>query len=153
MAAVITIERTTASDDRLPALIRALDADLRARYGAVQADYAPFNLMKDESPFVVALDEAGTVIGCGSFRPYDASSAEVKRMYVSEAARRRGVARAVLAEVESWIRESGYPVAILETGHLQHEAIALYERCGYARCDAFPPYVGMPASVCMRKPL
>jgi putative acetyltransferase len=153
MANVTTIERTTAADDRLPTLIRALDADLRARYGAVQAEYAPFNHMKDESPFVVALDETGTVIACGSFRPYDATSAEVKRMFVAEAARRRGVAQAVLAEVERWVRESGFSVAILETGHLQHEAIALYERCGYTRCDAFQPYVGMPASVCMRKPL
>ena len=153
MAAVIALQRTTGDDPRLPALIRQLDANLRANYGAIQAQYAKFNQMKDESPFVLALDESGAPIGCGSFRPYDDTAAEVKRMFVAEDARRRGVARAVLDELETWAREQGFTATILETGPLQREAIALYERCGYARCDAFGPYVGMAASVCMRKAL
>ena len=150
---MVALQRTTGSDSRLAPLIRELDQDLRTRYGATQALYAPFNLVKDESPFVIVLDEDGTPIGCGSFRPYDDSSIEIKRMFVSPDARRRGVGQAVIGELEGWARERGFTVAILETGTAQHEAIALYERCGYARTEAFPPYVGMPVSVCMRKVL
>jgi putative acetyltransferase len=150
---VITLERTTGSDPRLPALIRELDADLEATYGPVFTEYVPFNQMADDSPFVLALDETGTPIGCSSFRPYDATSVEVKRMFVASSARRRGVARSILGELERWARERGFTVSLLETGPLQREAIALYDRCGYAVCETFPPYVGMPASVCMRKAL
>jgi hypothetical protein len=35
----------------------------------------------------------------------------------------------------------------------QPEAIALYERHGYARVDNFPPYVDAPLSVCYVKVL
>lgn len=148
-----SVQRTTGSDARLGPLIGELDADLRSRYGEIQAQYVPFNHVKDETPFVVALDEPGTPIACGSFRPYDASAIEIKRMFVAPAARRRGVAAAVLSELEAWAREQGFTTVLLETGHRQTEAIALYERCGYAHTPLFPPYVGMPASVCMRKSL
>jgi GNAT superfamily N-acetyltransferase len=150
---MFSLARTTASDPRLPALIAELDADLQARYGGVQALYAPLNHVKDDAPFVVAVADDGTPVGCGSFRPYDASTLEVKRMFVAAAARRRGIASAVLGELEAWGRERGFATAILETGTLQAEAIAMYERCGYARIPPFPPYVDMPASVCMRKAL
>ncbi len=150
---MFSLARTTAADSRLPALIAELDADLRGRYGATQALYAPLNHVKDDAPFVIAIDADGTPLGCGSFRPYDVSSVEVKRMFVAAAARRRGIASAVLGEIESWARERGFGTAILETGTLQNEAIAMYERCGYARIPAFGPYVDLPASVCMRKAL
>jgi GNAT superfamily N-acetyltransferase len=150
---MFTLVRTTAADSRLPALIAALDADLQARYGGIQALYAPLNHVKDDAPFVVAVADNGTAVGCGSFRPYDGSTIEIKRMFVAATARRRGIASAVLGELEAWARERGCATALLETGTLQAEAIAMYERCGYTRIPPFPPYVDMPASVCMRKPL
>jgi GNAT superfamily N-acetyltransferase len=150
---VFSLARTTGSDPRLPALIAELDSDLRSRYGATQALYAPLNHVKDDAPFVLALDADGTPLGCGSFRPLDTASIEVKRMFVATAARRRGIASAVLGELETWAREQGYTTVLLETGDRQNEAIALYERCGYARTEAFGPYVGLPVSVCMRKAL
>jgi putative acetyltransferase len=41
----------------------------------------------------------------------------------------------------------------LETGVLQHEAIGLYERAGFARCRPFGDYVDDPLSVFMTKAL
>ena len=152
---MFAVRRTTSSDPRLAPLIADLDRDLQSRYGAVQALYAPHNAVKDDAqPFVIALDDDDrTAIACGSFRPYDATTVELKRMFVAPAARRRGVARAVVGELEAWAREQGFTTAILETGDRQGEAIALYERCGYTRIPAFGPYAGLPASVCMRKAL
>ena len=40
---------------------------------------------------------------------------------------------------------------MLETGFLQPEALALYERHGYERCGPFGDYVDDPNSVFMRK--
>lgn len=150
---MFSLARTTGRDARLEALIAELDADLQSRYGEVQALYAPLNHVKDDTPFVVAVDRDGSTIACGSFRPYDDGTIELKRMFVAPVARRRGVARAVIGELEAWARERGFSTVVLETGHRQHEAIALYERCGYSHIPPFPPYVGMPASVCMRKAL
>jgi putative acetyltransferase len=150
---MFALQRTTGADPRLPALIAELDRDLRSRYGATQALYAPLNHVKDDAPFVLGLDDSGTPIACGSFRAYDDAQVEIKRMFVAPAARRRGIAAALLRELEAWARERGFTAAILETGTGQHEAIALYERCGYGHIPQFPPYVGMPVSVCMRKVL
>lgn len=122
MTPMFAIHRTTASDSRLVPLIAALDADLRGRYGEAQAGYAPMNLIADGSPFVIALDAEGAPVGCGTFRPFDATSVEVKRMFVAPAARRRGLAAQILAAVEAWAREQGFATAILETGIHQHEA-------------------------------
>jgi putative acetyltransferase len=59
----------------------------------------------------------------------------------------------LIAELDADLRGRGFSSAILETGTGQAEAIALYERCGYGHIPQFPPYVGMPVSVCMRKAL
>jgi hypothetical protein len=41
----------------------------------------------------------------------------------------------------------------LETGTLQPDAIAFYERHGYRRIENYGPYVGEPLSVCYERPL
>ena len=90
---MFALQRTTGSDPRLPPLIAELDADLRSRYGATQALYAPLNHVKDDTAFVIAIDSdvaSGAALACGGFRPYDASAVELKRMFVAPAARRHG---------------------------------------------------------------
>lgn len=66
--------------------------------------------------------------------------AEVKRMFVSAHARRRGYAAAVLAELERTAREAGARRLVLETGLMQPEAIALYEARGYTPTVPFGHY-------------
>ena len=60
------------------------------------------------------------------------------------AARRRGVARALLAELEGAARRFGYRELWLETGTEQPEAIALYESAGYLPVPPFDPHDGQP---------
>ena len=70
--------------------------------------------------FVVArLD--GDPVGCGALRRRDAALAEVKRMYVRPHARRLGVSRLVLAELERLAADLGYRRLRLETGLRQPE--------------------------------
>ena len=49
-------------------------------------------------------------------------------MYVELDNRGRGIATAILKELESWALELGYTKLILETGINQPEAIALYQK-------------------------
>jgi hypothetical protein len=47
--------------------------------------------------------------------------------------------------------EAGAEVAILETGRMQPEAMALYESAGYKNIDTFGHYRDAPESVCYGK--
>jgi GNAT superfamily N-acetyltransferase len=95
----------------------------------------------------------GQALGCGALRERDAFTGELQRMFVTRAARRDGVARALLARLEHAARHHGYRQLVLETGARQQPAIALYTGCGWRRIAAFPPHVGDAMTVCMGKSL
>jgi hypothetical protein len=59
----------------------------------------------------------------------------------------------VLQALENWSLELGHPIAILETGKGQPEAIGLYNKSGYQVIDNYGPYIGFENSVCMKKVL
>lgn len=80
--------------------------------------------------------------------PPGAALAEVKRMYVSPTAQRRGLARRMLAHLESSAAATGVRAMVLETGTAQPEAIALYESSGYAPIAGFGHYRDSPLSRC-----
>src|SRR5437868_14729723 len=60
-----------------------------------------------------------------------APSAELRRMYVDAAYRRRGLARMMLEFAEQACREAGTPVLTLSTSELQQAALAFYRKFGY----------------------
>ena len=105
----------------------------------------------------------GVAVACGGWRARGdegdtdrglrAGDAEVKRMYVAEAHRGRGYARAVLAELERTAAAAGRLRVVLETGIPQPEAIRLYTKSGYAPIARFGHYRDSPDSVCYAKPL
>lgn len=99
----------------------------------------------------VARDDSGRAIGMAALVVKADRSAEVKRMFVHQDARGRGLASSLLSAVEAGATEAGVETLQLETGPLQHAAIALYERNGYARIPNFGPYVGDPHSICYAK--
>ncbi len=94
---------------------------------------------------------ADVPIACGALRPIDGNTVEIRRMYVAKRARRRGIARAMLAALERVAGDLDYEVMQLETGNRQAAAIALYESCGFRRIPAFGDYVHDPTSVCFEK--
>lgn len=72
------------------------------------------------------------------------SAVEVKRMYVVPEHRRAGISRAVLAELERTAAAAGHDLAVLETGSMQPEAIALYLSSGYVEVTGFGHYACHP---------
>ncbi len=81
------------------------------------------------------------------------ADAEIKRMYVTAALRRRGLARAVLAELERTAARAGVRRLVLATGPQQPEAVAMYERDGYTPAPAFGHYAGMSGPLFYSKDL
>jgi GNAT superfamily N-acetyltransferase len=104
------------------------------------------------STYLVARLAARTA-GCAALRPYDSHTAEVRRIYVLPAFRRRGIARTLLVCLERHAAELGYTRLLLQTGDRQLAAIALYEAVGYRRTSGFGAHIGDPTSVCFEKHL
>jgi ribosomal protein S18 acetylase RimI-like enzyme len=76
-------------------------------------------------------------VGCGALRFVDDRTAEVKRVWVDPAERGRGLARRLLSELEEHARQRGTRTLRLETNETLREAIALYQRSGYAEVAPF----------------
>jgi GNAT superfamily N-acetyltransferase len=82
--------------------------------------------------------EDGRPVACAGLRALDEETGEIKRMFVVEAARGRGHARRLLAELEAIAREAGLRRIRLLTTTVLTEARALYAAQGYEVVEAFP---------------
>lgn len=149
---MLTLSRCRGDDPAFVALTQALDADLGARYGERMDFFGAYNGSADvETALVARLD--GEPAGCGCFKSFADGVVEIKRVFVKKELRGKGVARAVLSELERWAQERGNDRAVLETGLAQPEAIRLYEAAGYRRIPNYEPYIGVEESVCYQKTL
>ena len=133
------------------ALIAELDAyqdtlyPPESRYALDLASLKQANVL-----FAVARDSTGQAIGCGAIVLWP-EFGELKRLYVSPSGRGQGVAKQLLALLESQAFRSGCKLLNLETGPYQHEALALYASAGYERRGPFGDYWNDPLSVFMQK--
>jgi GNAT superfamily N-acetyltransferase len=151
----VEIRRVEISAPIVEQLILALNAELEDRYPEEGANH--FRLDADEvaegrGAFLVAYMD-GRAVGCGAVRRNDPEVAEIKRMYVIPEARGRGIARQVLAALETEAQQLGVSRIVLETGLRQAEALALYRRAGFVEVPLFGEYLDSPLSVCMEKRL
>jgi GNAT superfamily N-acetyltransferase len=141
----VEFRRVSYGDPVAQDLVREVLADLGRRYGG-SGDDTPVRPDEFQPPlgaFLVAF-RTGQPVACGGWRTAPGGAAEIKRMYVVPAARGRGIALALLRALEDSAREAGRTRAILETGTLQPEAIALYGKAGYRRIPDFGHYKDEP---------
>lgn len=97
----------------------------------------------------------GELIACGAVKLMedDGRYGEIKRVYVLEGHRGRGLSRRIMAGLEEILRQEGYRLARLETGIAQPEALGLYRALGYVDRPPFGAYAPDPLSVFMEKTL
>jgi GNAT superfamily N-acetyltransferase len=143
------------------ALLHAAALEARSLYPDLIAVDAPLPTNAPHAPgcvYLLAYD-GDRPVGMGALRPMPCASvetpasdtAEVRRMFVDAAHRRRSVGRQLLAALERHAAALGYRRLVLETGNRQVPAISLYERAGFRRIAPFEPHVGDPTSVCLEK--
>jgi len=149
---MITLVRTDSDHPDFVAMVRLLDADLAQRDGADHSFYAQFNKI-DKIRHAVVAYQGNVPVGCGAIKAFGDDAMEVKRMYVSPAVRKMGVASQVLGELERWTHELALTRCVLETGKRQPEAIALYMKQGYRQIPNYGQYAGVENSVCFEKKL
>lgn len=147
---MVTCIRTNSENADFIKLVAELDTDLSIRDGSEHSFYAQFNKINMIKHVIVAYENE-MAVGCGAIKEYSPDTMEVKRMYVPQNKRGKGIASAVLAELENWAREINYKNCVLETGKKQPEAIALYTKNGYKVIPNFGQYKGVENSVCFEK--
>ncbi|CAL9376041.1 GNAT family N-acetyltransferase [Streptomyces sp. Tu 3180] len=131
----LTVVHVPVSDPRVRPLLRELGHEYSTRYG--KDAHAEISRYPDEEftprygGLLLLLLERGEPVAGGAFRRYDATTAELKRIWTHSAHRRRGLARRVVAELEREASIRGYRRIHLTTGPRQPEARGLYLATGY----------------------
>lgn len=149
---MFTIVRTNSDNPDFTALTDKLDDELCSIYNTRKEDFEEYNRITDLKTVVLAYENK-VLIGCGCFKKFDENTLELKRMFIEPAFRGRGVASAIVKELEKWGVELGFTFGFLETGKGQPQAIRLYKKLGYQLIPAQEQYQPSDYSVCMRKEL
>ncbi|HKO78121.1 MAG TPA: GNAT family N-acetyltransferase [Flavobacterium sp.] len=145
-----TTTRTTSENIDFHKLVVLLDDFLRIKDGEDHSFYAQHNTLDKINHVVVCYQEV-VAIGCGAFKEFDSNTVEIKRMFVHSDYRGKGIASAVLKELEIWASEINYTNFVLETGTNNPEAIALYQKLGYEIIPNYGQYENLETSVCLKK--
>jgi GNAT superfamily N-acetyltransferase len=142
MAAMIEFRPCPVDEEPAAALAQGMRDEIAALYDGLNLDgpempkAGPNELAPPGGTFIVGFDDAIPVC-CGGLKALPDGACEIKKMFVAGEARGRGVARALLVELERLARELGYTIARLDTGPKQTRAQRMYERAGYAPIENF----------------
>lgn len=149
---MFTFIRTSAENIDFIYLVNLLDAELAVIDGEEHAFYNQYNQINNIKNVVVVYQN-NIPVACGAIKELEFSVAEVKRMFTVAGLRGRGVASALLAELEKWAYELGFSFCRLETGIRQPDAIRLYKKNGYCIIPNYGQYAGVENSCCFEKKL
>jgi len=144
-----------ADPERAAHLIVASDQYMSALYPAESNHFESIEALRLSNVRFLVGYCADRIAACGAVRIMedDGRYGEIKRVFVPESQRGNGFSTAIMDALESHLREIGVPIARLETGISQPEALGLYRKRGYTERAAFGKYCHDPLSVFMEKHL
>lgn len=124
------------------------DSDLIERYfdqAAFEYELAslPGKYARPQGRLLIAYVD-GQPAGCVALRDLKDGICEMKRMFVPDAFRGRGIGRALADRIVAEAKEAGYRAMRLDTSRRQGEAMRLYESMGFGR---IAPYYAMTDDV------
>ncbi|MFH6785937.1 MULTISPECIES: GNAT family N-acetyltransferase [Methylobacterium] len=152
-ATVTTIRREDPAQPDVVALLRNGEAASAALYPAESNHHLSLEGLREADVyFLVARDAEGRAVATGALVAHG-DWAEIKRMWVEEHARGRGLSRDVLDTLIAEADRTRIAVLRLETGVVSHAALALYDRTGFVRRGPFADYAEDPLSVFMERRL
>jgi len=141
--------RTTSDNPDFKYLTQLFDTYLIDIDGDEKDFFAQYNQIYLQN--VIVCYEDAVPVGCGALKEYDSKTGEIKRMFVHPEHRNKGIANAVLQELEVWAKELQFTSCMLETSFKLENAIALYKKFGYQQIPNYGQYIGVESSVCMKK--
>jgi len=111
--------------------IALLQERLGMRYQRTERIFATDAALAGPDGAWLVLYEGGRAVGCGGLRTLEPGLGEIKRMFVSQSARRHGHGRRLLHELEDLAVERGHTRMRLLTTEVLSEARKLYAAEGY----------------------
>jgi len=147
---MIIVERTDPHHPQATALLKQSHALMQSLFPPEDNFYLDVGDLVAPHIHFYAAREGEDLLGTGALMVKD-TYGEVKSMFVSEAARGKGVAAALMRQIEDTARDEGLSVLKLETGNVLHAAHRLYARHGFTECGVFGDYVTAKSSLFMEK--
>ncbi|WP_194097867.1 GNAT family N-acetyltransferase [Marivivens aquimaris] len=149
---MIFVEKNSPHHPQATALLKSSHALMQSLFPPEDNFYLDIDDLCVDSIRFFTAREGDTILGTGALSIKDGYG-EVKSMFTNEAARGKGIASAILRQIEDEARAEGLPWLKLETGNLLHAAHRVYERHGFTRCGPFGDYPDAKSSIFMEKPL
>jgi|TARA_B100001964_G_scaffold140737_1_gene155113 GNAT superfamily N-acetyltransferase len=112
---------------------RACFNDFERELAALPGDYAAPN------GCLLIASSGSAVSGCVALRPLDRSTVEVKRLYVREPYRRKGIGAALMRTLIRRAHHGGISKLVLETLPTMRAANNLYQQLGFVHACAYHP--------------
>jgi len=118
------------NEELAPAHLRDAFASYIARSLREEIERIPAYYAARSGSFWIT-EDSEALLGMFGLENAGPGAMEIRRMYVAPQARRRGVAREMLARAESIAQAAGCERIVLSTSELQAAALALYRAAGY----------------------
>ncbi|MFT5846578.1 MAG: GNAT superfamily N-acetyltransferase [Psychroserpens sp.] len=147
---MIKIVRTDSKNKDFSNLIIELDRYLKITDQDEHEFYNQFNSIDLLNNVIIAYNK-NKAVGCGAFKEFNATSVEIKRMFIKPEVRGTGVASEILSALELWASELNYKTSVLETGVRQKAAVAFYKKSNYKSITNYGQYTDKTNSLCFKK--
>lgn len=115
-----------------------------------RSHYIPYNKLDDIHDVIVLYDD-NIPVGCASFKHFENTTAEVKRVFIRSEYRGRGISKRIMELLEKKAKDKGYNKFILESGEPLINAMRLYRKIGYYVIPNFGQYKELVNSICLEK--
>jgi DNA-binding MarR family transcriptional regulator len=137
----ITVALVDGAAEDARGCLDAYAADLDARFpeGFDKTDLVRPEEVTGEAFFVAC--EEGRPMACGALRTLEPGVGEIRHVWVHPDARRLGLARRILTELERAAMEHDFTVVRLDTHAALTEAQAMYRASGYTEIPAYVDHV------------
>jgi DNA-binding MarR family transcriptional regulator/GNAT superfamily N-acetyltransferase len=93
--------------------------------------------MTPPAGYLILARRAGQPVGCGALKRLSADAGEIKRVWVAQEMRGKGVAGRLMDELEALARKAGFYTVKLDTNKILTEAHALYRKRGYHEIERY----------------
>jgi len=147
---MIRIQQEDPTQAEVAALIHQLDEYQESMYPPESNHLDSLDELSKPNVHFLAAYVDSIICGIGAVKVLN-DCGEIKRLYVPEKFRGKGIAQDIVKELENCLIKRSIFTARLETGVRQLEAIGLYRKLGYSEITPFGDYTEDPLSVFMEK--